>query len=510
MRFPSLQHLPSPLYRAARVRELDRVAIEDFGMPGMVLMERAGLASFQGLLDHWPGARRLAVVCGIGNNGGDGFVLARRAREAGFEVVVSHVGDITRLQGDALEAHRRMVHTGVVSLPFSPDLLGTSDVIVDALFGTGLDREVEGAWYRAIEAMNQHAAPVLAVDIPSGLHADTGRILGIAARAQVTVSFIGLKQGMFTGQGPEACGRILFDDLAVPAEIYARVGADAQRIQLDQFDWVLQRRSRTAHKGDYGHVLVIGGDYGFAGAARLAGEAAARTGAGLVSVATRREHVAGIVATRPELMCHAVETRSDLGPILERATVIAVGPGLGRSEWARGMLDEALASTKPIVVDADALNLMAGSGERVSRGVLTPHPGEAARLLGASITEVQADRFEAAREVAARCGGVCVLKGAGTLITGHDGKVAVAVEGNPGMASGGMGDTLTGIISGLMAQGLDPVEAARLGVCIHGRAADLAAAQGERGLLAADVLAWLRPLVNGHHVSPGGSVARSS
>jgi NAD(P)H-hydrate epimerase len=257
----------------------------------------------------------------------------------------------------------------------------------------------------------------------------------------------------------------------------------------------LPPRARASHKGDYGHVLVVGGDHGMAGAVRLAGEAAARTGSGLVSIATRAAHAAVIAAACPELLCHGVECARDLRVLLQRASVVAIGPGLGQSAWAHDMLAAVLQMRLPRVVDADALNLLAQEPMQCDHWVLTPHPGEAARLLGMTTKQVQADRLQAAQALQQRYGGVCVLKGAGTLVCTSE-SVAICEAGNPGMASGGMGDVLTGVIAGLLAQGLSLVDAACAGVYIHAKAGDRAAQEGERGLLASDVLPHLRKLVN--------------
>ena len=488
--------LPLDLYRAAQVRELDRAAIEDFGIPGLTLMERAGAGAFDLLCHAWPGARDILVICGTGNNGGDGFVLARHALGAGMQVRVLQLGDPNRIQGDALASRRAFLEAGGEAAPFA-GLPESADVIVDGLLGTGLERELSGDWRRAVEALNDFPAPVLALDIPSGLHADTGRILGAAVRADATISFIGLKRGLFSGMGPDCCGRILFDDLAVPAGVYEAEQPSARRAQWRLQSGLLGRRRRTAHKGDFGHVLVIGGEQGFSGAARMAGEAALRTGAGLVSIATRPEHAALLGAVRPELMCHGVADATQLGPLLKRVTVIAIGPGLGQSSWARALLGRVLDTGLPLVVDADALNLLALEPATRDNWILTPHPGEAGRLLGLASSEVQADRFRSVESLQDKYGGVAVLKGAGTLVRGGCARpVAVCTDGNPGMASGGMGDVLTGIIAGLLAQGFAPEDAATAGVCLHAAAADRAAQAGERGLLAGDLMPELRMLLN--------------
>jgi hydroxyethylthiazole kinase-like uncharacterized protein yjeF len=489
--------LPTELYRAAQVRELDRLAIEEHAVPGYTLMSRAGAAAFALLRERWPQATRLAVVCGGGNNGGDGYLVARLAHQAGLTVSALWLSDPEKLKGDARRAYQEARQSGVPIQPFAVSSLATAEVIVDAILGTGLEREVSGAWREAIAAINGHAGGVLAIDIPSGLHADTGAVLGAAVRADITVTFIGLKQGLFTGEGPSYCGVLRFDNLDVPADIYATVHPACRRYAGEDLPQLLAPRPRSAHKGYYGHVLVVGGDLGMAGAARMAAEAAARCGAGLVSVATRAAHAGQQAAARPELMFRGVETPSELEPLLERATVIALGPGLGRTSWSQDMLRAVLATPDyPLVVDADALNLLAAEPAVRQDWVLTPHPGEAARLLRMSTAQVQADRFAAVSELALRFGGVCVLKGAGTLIAERGQGLALCSCGNPGMASGGMGDVLTGLIAGLLAQGLPLWQAARAGVYVHARAADLAAGGGERGLLALDLMPKLRELVN--------------
>ena len=492
--------LPAALYRAEQVRELDRIAIEELGIPGATLMERAGVAAFEELRRTWPAARRLSIVCGPGNNGGDGFVLARHAAAAGLQVRVGLLGDAARLRGDALGAHDRMRDAGLEAHGYTAGILDDADLIIDALFGTGLDRDVEGAWGACIADMNASPAPIVAMDIPSGLHADTGRVLGVCVSAALSVSFIGLKQGMFTGHARDCCGRVVFDDLGVPPALYERVPVTVRRADMASLRGILGKRRRSDHKGSFGHVLIIGGDTGFAGAARMAGEAAARIGAGLTSIATRAAHAGVLASQRPELMCHGVEDAGALALLLERATVAAVGPGLGRGEWGRAMLGAALATSQPLIVDADALNLLAESATENHDGVqarlMTPHAGEAGRLLQCSSRDIEADRFAAARAIAERYRATVVLKGAGTLVCESGDAIHVCEGGNPGMGSGGMGDVLSGVIAGLVAQGLAPGVAATAGVVLHAAAADLAAADGERGLLAGDLMSPLRTLVN--------------
>lgn len=491
-----MTELPYNLFRAGQVREMDRIAIDDLEIPGRTLMERAGAAVFRALRAQWPDLSRVAVVCGLGNNGGDGYVVARLAREAGLQVMVLQLGDVNKVHGDALGMLEGLRAAGIEPQPFDADMLPDAEVIVDAVFGTGIDREVSGEWRAAIEAINHSGLPVVAVDIPSGLNADTGHSLGAAVYAALTVTFVGAKQGLFTGDGPDCCGAVMFDDLQVPGEALSGVRPTAFRLTYPGMSRLLGPRHRAAHKGEFGHVLVIGGDHGMAGAVRLAGEAALRAGAGLVSVATRREHAPIVCAPCPELMCHGIEDVTGLQHLLSKASVVAIGPGLGQGAWARHMFRRVLECSLPLVVDADALNLLAGEPLRRGNWVLTPHPGEAGRLLGITAKDVQADRFAAVNALHQRYGGVVVLKGAGTLIFDGGGPVDICCGGNPGMASGGMGDALTGIITSLIGQGMSLIDAARLGVCLHAQAGDLAAREGERGMVASDLIQYLRFLGN--------------
>lgn len=488
--------LPTLLYRADQVRELERIAIADYGIPGMTLMERAGRAAWDCFRDAWPEAESVAVVCGGGNNGGDGYLFAQCAARNGRKVRVISLTPVGELRGDARRAAEELRSRGVTPQPLSGSLFGNADVIVDAVFGIGLDRDVTGPAREAIEAMNASGKPVLAVDIPSGLHADTGTVMGAAVRASMTITFLGLKIGLYSGAGPECAGSILHTSLDLPAAAYEKVAPAARRIDLASLRGLLQKRRRSAHKGDFGHVLVIGGDHGYAGAVHMAGEAAARVGSGLVSIATRPEHAATLSAARPELMARGIASPVDLAPLLERATVVAIGPGLGQSNWGSALFSRVLESDLPLVVDADALNLLARDPCRRGNWIITPHPGEAARLLNSSSAVVQADRFQATRALQAGFGGIAVLKGCGTVIADEAGKLAVCSQGNPGMASGGMGDVLTGVIAGLRAQRLEMAAAACLGVCLHAAAADACAAGGERGMLASDLMVKLRRFAN--------------
>lgn len=486
------------LYTAEQTRALDHCAIHDHGIPGITLMSRAANAAFDYLLETWPEPGKLLVLCGTGNNGGDGFLMADLAHKRGIEVTVLQLGDADKIGGDALLAREQALANGVQVLPFAGEPLSGEGVVVDAMLGTGLGGDVRGDYVQAISAINDSGAPVLAVDIPSGLCSDTGRVLGHAVRADLTVTFIGLKRGLFTVQAADYTGAVQFCDLAVPQEVYNTVATDCSRLELEALLERLPMRPATAHKGLYGTVLIVGGDHGMAGAAAMAAEAALRCGAGLVRVATRPEHVAAIVARTPEVMPCAVSSGEEFTPLLASADVLVVGPGLGQSDWSEYLLQLALAAGKPTVLDADALNMLASGqlGDIPPREdwVLTPHPGEAGRMLEGSSSGIQADRYGAVAALQQRYGGTVVLKGNGSLVADGS-QVLLSDYGNPGMASGGMGDVLSGVIGALLAQGMLPVEAAALGVCLHGAAGDIAAEEGQRGLAATDLIAPMRALL---------------
>ena len=480
------------LYTVAQVRVMEREALATLQITGFALMRRAVTAALASLRRHWPQARRIAIYCGPGNNGGDGFLLGALARESGLQVELLAL--VRDAHGDAALARDAWESVaGPVPVWNAPDVLPDADVHVDALYGIGLNRAPAPEVALLIERINASHTPVLALDVPSGLDADTGHCPGMAIRADVTVTFVAHKRGLYTGQAADCTGALELAALGVPDTLPAAALVDARTLRAGG----LPRRARYANKGDNGHVLVVGGAAGMSGAVYLAGAGALRSGAGLVSVATHPTHATMLNLTRPELMVHAVSDAPMLQPLLDRASVIALGSGLGREAWGRALWQAVLATRKPLVLDADGLNLLAEEPREFSTPVvLTPHPGEAARLLGRSTSEIEADRFAAARELSRRHAAVVVLKGAGSLVAREDGRLDVCPWGNPGMASGGMGDLLAGIIAALLAQGCTAWQAACLGVGLHARAGDLAAQSGERGLLATDLLQPLRVLVN--------------
>jgi NAD(P)H-hydrate epimerase len=492
---------PTAIYSASQVRALDAFEIEKRGVPGFTLMTRAAQGALKLLQGRWPQAKRVAVVCGAGNNGGDGYVFARLALAAGLDSLVLAATPPEKLTGDARRAQEEWLGAGGHAHPFAADALTGSDVIVDALLGIGLRGPPRAESLAVIRAINAARRPVLALDVPSGVDADTGAVHEDAVRAEVTLSFVGFKAGLFLGAGPEYTGEVLLDDLGVVAPALPQFAPLLRRIDETEIARHLPRRRREAHKGTSGRVLIVGGGSGMPGALRLAGTAALRVGAGLVTVAGAVENANPVTAASPELIYLPASNATDLAGPIRVAGVLAVGPGLGQDDWARRLWLQVLAAPEvPAVVDADALNLLASNPVKLPSGwIITPHPGEAARLLGVPVAEVQRDRLGAVRELVTRYGAVAVLKGAGTLVgSAHEGGVDVFIceRGNPGMATAGMGDVLTGVIAGLRAQIPDSAAAARVGVLVHALAGDAAARDGQRGLLASDLLAQLRTTVN--------------
>jgi NAD(P)H-hydrate epimerase len=482
------------LYTAEQVRGIDYVAINEIGIAGYKLMCRAGKAVVDEAHSHFPFARHWLIMCGPGNNGGDGYVVARLADKAGVRVTVCSLADPEQLKGDAAQAYADWQEAGgeVLEWPIADDV--RFDLALDALLGTGIDREVGGRFRQAIAYLNQLDCPKIAIDIPSGLNADSGCVMGCAVQAHNTVTFVGRKRGMYTADGPDYCGHIAFDDLAIPAEAARKCAGDAGILLSPGFlTEILKPRLRNSHKGSFGHVLAVGGIKGMSGAIRLCGEAALRSGAGRVTLATDPAHADLVNLGRPELMVKAIGGDGELQSLLNGDHVLAVGPGLGGTAWSGALLKTCLGAQAALVVDADGLNLLAEYSQEnaVSREnwVLTPHPAEAARLLNCKVSEIQQDRVLAAITIAKRFAACVVLKGCGSIVADPSGEYAICPRGNPGMATAGSGDVLTGIIAALLGQGLSCFDAAKAGVLAHAVAGDLAAEKlGEMALIADDII----------------------
>lgn len=487
--------LPHSAWSADWIRQAEPAAAASLGISLYSLMLRAGAAAYALACDHYPASRHWLVLCGHGNNGGDGYVVARLAAAAGASVTVIACGGSRPLPAEAAAARQAWLESGGQIQPANSRWPQDIDLIIDGLLGTGLGAAPRAPYDALIEAVNRASAPVIALDIPSGLLAESGAVPGAAIRAAHTMTFIALKPGLLTGQARDWVGQLHYSTLGL-ADWLAEQPSQIQRFTAGNLGQWLTPRRPCSHKGDHGRLLVVGGDHGLGGAIRMAAEAALRAGAGLVRVLTHMEHVGPLLTARPELM---VQRLSDdtLLQALEWADVIVIGPGLGQGDWGRNALKLLQASDKPTLWDADALNLLALHPEKRQNRVITPHPGEAARLLSCRTADIESDRLLAARRLVAQYGGVVVLKGAGTLIAGPRGEMAIADVGNAGMASGGMGDVLSGIIGGLLAQKLPLYDAACAGCVVHGAAADyVAAKQGTRGLLATDLLPAIPHYVN--------------
>ena len=483
------------LFTADQVRTYEADAAKENGCDLFILMERAG----QSIYRHWQNfdAENTLVIVGNGNNAGDGYITARLIKEAGFKVNVCAVEPSKELKGDAAKAQRLWIDAGGEVIEFSEEYIIQADVIVDALLGTGLNGSVRDNYGAIIHKVNHCTKPVLSIDIPSGVDADTGEPLGDAIQATKTITFVGIKQGLVTGIGKHYSGQLLLDDLGISKAFTALVSPAAELINLHSFG-NLKARKINSHKGTHGKLLCVGGNQGTAGAIRLTSEAALRTGAGMVRVYTHSGSIVPISMGRPELMVSS----ENLSSALEWANSVVIGPGLGQDKWAEQtfikVINYCLAHKKPLVIDADGLNLLAkkASVYRLNNCIITPHSGEAARLMSRDAMAIEANRYYYAHECAKSYTATCVLKGAGTIIDNTQ-KAWVCENGNPALAVGGSGDVLTGIIGALLAQGLSLADAAGFGVVLHAKAGDIAAERdGERGMLPSDLFTIVRELIN--------------
>ncbi|MEY4768128.1 MAG: hypothetical protein RL637_767 [Pseudomonadota bacterium] len=481
--------LANLFYSVQDIRAIERIAIEDYHIDSFQLMQTAAEVVFKQLTLHYPQTRSITVICGAGNNAGDGYCVAKLALLSGYQVIVYAL--TTQLTGDALLAYQHYQQLGGKILSFNSEMNFTTDIIIDAIFGSGLNRPIHENIALVIDKVNRSSIPVIAIDIASGLAANTGQIYQHAIKADLTITFIGLKLGLFTNDGQEYSGQIIYHDLNIPAAIFNQFTPIAEKLLPIQF----AKRHRNSHKGIYGHLGIIGGDIGYAGAVRLAAESGLRCGAGLVSIATRQIHVLTIIQGCFELMAHGIETSNELLRFLAKLDVIVLGPGLAQQTWGKMIFDGVIQAELPMVIDADGLNHLAQFPKFYSNWILTPHVGEAARLLNCNTQTIRENRLVAIQKIQQKYGGVCVLKGCGSLI--YDGKNAyIATEGNSGMSTAGMGDVLAGMIGSFIAQGYSLIEATKAGVYFHNAAADLAAQNGERGIIASDLFSYFKQLIN--------------
>jgi hydroxyethylthiazole kinase-like uncharacterized protein yjeF len=496
----------------AQIQEYDRIAIDEVGIPGPVLMENAGRGAARLIAKMCGGPRKVAVVAGPGNNGGDGFVIARHLLNMGYSVNTYTAASRAKIKGDAL-LNLKILETmspPIINVTTQAEIKGFEDklcedgFVVDALFGTGVSRNVEGHMGDLIDAVNRAGAPVFAVDIPSGLDSDSGFPWGKVVKARATATFGHLKRGLILFPGADIAGEVSVVPLGVPAFVTEKAGFDGALITEDAVRPWFPRRETDAHKGTFGHLLVVAGASGKTGAAAMVGKAAMRVGTGLVTLATSERAQPTLEAKCLEVMVDNIvesvtaplndKITKRIAQIVEGKQAVAVGPGLTKAKGISSLVVRMLQTLEvPAVVDADGINILAEDPSGMSRisvpMVLTPHPGEMARLMNKTVPVVQADRIGLAREAAKKHKVVIVLKGAHTVVAAPDGRVFINTTGNPGMASGGMGDVLTGIVGGLLAQRLEPLNAALLGVYLHGLSADRAKDKvGIPGLIASDVI----------------------
>jgi len=506
------------LYRPAQSQAIDRYLIEQQQVSGYRLMEQAAEAAYASMQRLWPRQRHVAVFCGAGNNGGDGWVLARLAWADDYQVKVYSLCDPEQLSGDAAQAAQDYLAMDGAWCRYEAGLedeeLSQAQVVVDALLGTGLSGPPRELFAQAIEWINAAQKPVLALDIPSGLNGETGQAYAPTVQATHTVTFIVQKQGLYTGDAAAVTGSIelapLLEKLP-PGHGQTRTGV---LLDTDRINASLPRRSPTCHKGQAGHVLIVGGNRGMPGSVLMAGHAALRSGAGLVSILTAAQHAAAVSVYRPELMIHGWSNDAAVPVSLQqRSDVLVMGPGLGQDGWSRALFEHFICSAQPMVIDADGLNLLADAcnvaawpAVRDRQWILTPHPGEAARLLDVAVAEIQAHRIQAAQELAQRYHAVVILKGAGTVIAQPDGPYAIAPKAIAAMATAGMGDVLSGLLGAILAQQLKgPAGGNRsllpsvwqstcAAVWVHLLAGELAAQGRSRGVLATDLLEHLPEL----------------
>lgn len=487
--------IPHSVWPAQALREAEKEAADSLGITLFELMLRAGEAAFRVARAAYPQSHRWLILCGHGNNGGDGYVVARLAKAAGIEVTLLALESDKPLPDEAEQARNGWLNAaGEIHAADSawPEEI---DLIIDGLLGTGLTHAPREPAATLIERANAHAAPVIALDIPSGLNAQTGATPGAVINATHTVTFIALKPGLLTGKARDVTGTLHHNALGLEGWLAAQEIA-IHRLEASQLAQWLPPRRPTSHKGDNGRLVIVGGDHGTAGAIRMTGEAALRAGAGLVRVLTRVENIAPLIAARPELMVHEL-TEKLLEESLEWADVVVIGPGLGQQAWGKKALQKIENFRKPMLWDADALNLLAINPDKRHNRVITPHPGEAARLLNCSVAEIESDRLLSAQRLVKRYGGVAVLKGSGTIVASADDEIGIVDAGNAGMGSGGMGDVLSGIIGAMLGQPFSLYEAACVGCVAHGAAADYRAGRyGTRGMLATDLFSALMRVIN--------------
>ena len=486
------------VFSSSTISSIDKDAIaQNEPGYGFTLMERAAKYSFETLMNNNPSS--LTVFCGSGNNAGDGYLLAKMAIESGLTVKVITIESEDLLKNDAKNARDMFKQAGGVIERWSSNISLTNDWIVDAIFGIGLNRDVESPYKEAIEFINESKSKVLSIDIPSGLCGETGKIFGRAVSANITTTYVGRKSGLYLDSGPNFTGTIYFSDLDIDQSFYAEHKPSIKIVSEKEVSDVLSDRKQTSHKGDNGHILLIGGNDGMEGAIRIASEAALRAGSGLVSVISTATSCEIINQFRPEVMCHDALNQDKISSLIAKADIIGIGPGLGTDDWAIDLFNIAIESDKYLVLDADALNILSSNPIKRGNWTLTPHPGEAARLMDTSVSDIQKDRLASISELTESYSANVLLKGKYSLVQGLDNDIPLMITtGNPGMATAGMGDLLTGVTCSFLGQfgTEDSAKIVSIAAHVHSKSGDLASRKGERGMIASDLLTHIRELVN--------------
>lgn len=499
---------------AAQMRKIDRDAESLYGIPKIILMENAGIKLYRHIIEKCGDEKRVCIICGKGNNGGDCYVAARHLYSQNHNITIFSTAEEQDLKGDALVNYRIAKNMGIdiksaaghQGLEEFAASVQNCDILVDGLIGTGIRGELTGIYREIVDVINKYAAYVISVDIPSGVDSDTGRIMGVCVKADVTVTFALPKIGLYTYPGAGCAGQVIAEDISIPLELVYNQDININLIEQDDVSKLFPERSKDTNKGIFGRALIIGGSKDMMGAAAMCTMSALRCGAGLVETAVPSCIQERVSSAAVEAMVHGLDDKDGrflfscadkIMEMLSRSTSFAFGPGISLGEDLYKLLQWVIEETQvPGVIDADGLNLLSQNVELLRKAkssmVLTPHPGEMARLLGRDTAYVQSNRIGCAREFSTKYGVVLVLKGASTVIASPDGQVFINPTGNPGMAKGGSGDVLTGMIVSLIAQGFKPLDAAKAGVFLHGLAGDMADRNmGEYAMNAGDIIEYI-------------------
>lgn len=473
---------------------LDKAIMQKFNLSVNELVARAGQSAFKKISEMYSDKKKLDIFCGPGKNGVDGLHIAKRAVEKNWSVKV-YLSRLNFSKNDLqISMQRELFRLGVSILTLN-EFEPSDSIVVDAIFGVGLNKPLPSGLKSVINKINKTSKIIVAIDVPAGVDATTGRVEDVAINADITISFLAGKQGTFTGEGKSHAGKVFVDKLSLDIQPELKKFRSSRLQRFHSVRNLVPSRSEYSNKLDYGHCMIIGGAPGFTGAALIASQAALRSGSGLVSLATHFSNSEALISCQPEIMLHKIENPNDLAYLITRMSAVGIGPGLGLSKWGREMYKTTLDFDGPVVFDADALNLLAEKPNRNDMRILTPHVREAGRLLGISEREVEFDRFFSAAKLVEIYGGVCLLKGPGTIIAGTGRTPRIIAGGHSGMATGGMGDLLTGIILSFLGQGVNIFDAAVLGACIHNHAADQAKHYGSRGMLPTDLLPIIRNII---------------